>query len=100
MMVEARGGDTDNETVLTTAECHIMIYKSLQFDPNKVWTRNHLRTFSNRSAKESHRPEAVEETLHPQVLHHNQRTARSKSVDTSEANGAAKRSPLKGSRLQ
>ena len=37
------------KAVLTEAECRIMSHKLLQCDPNKVWTMNHLHTFSNQS---------------------------------------------------
>jgi hypothetical protein len=33
------------------AECRILVHKLLQWEPNKVWARNHLYTFSNRSGR-------------------------------------------------
>ena len=51
LMAEASGGGTENEPALTTVECRIMVYKLLQCDPNKVWAKNYLHTFSNRSGR-------------------------------------------------
>ena len=51
LMAETSGGGTGHEPVRAAAECHIMVYKLLQCHPNKVWAKNYLRTFSNRSGR-------------------------------------------------
>ena len=62
LLTEVRGGNTESEPVLTTAECRIMVYKLLQCDPNKVWVKNHLHTFSNRSDRRTSSTGGIEES--------------------------------------
>jgi hypothetical protein len=88
LMAEVRGGNTESELALTTAECRIMVYKLLQCDPNKVWATNHLRTLSNRSGRGTHRQEAVKEAIQlQQHLFHNQWLVREANIEIRETRG-------------